>query len=139
MIYRKAIILSVPVKFRVEGIRKVKERIADKEHFCVVYFTSSDVLGICALFSSDGCVTDSYFIRGEKSLYTKGILLTEVLPYHISSSCFHCHETIKRYNNGHIPGVRYFSGRLYMCRNGHQGNVALKAAQNLGKLFYARN
>ena len=35
-----------------------------------------------------------------------------------------------------MPGVRYFGGRLFVCKNGHQGNAALNAAKNIGYLFY---
>ena len=62
----KKLFLSVSVKFPVKDIRKVKERKADKESFCAVHFTASEVLAACAVFSGDGHVTDSYFVRGWK-------------------------------------------------------------------------
>ena len=58
--------MNVPVKFQVKDIRKLKERKAEKESFCAVHFTASEVLAACAVFSGDGHVTDSYFVRGGK-------------------------------------------------------------------------
>ncbi len=220
----KKLFLSVSVKFPVKDIRKVKERKADKESFCAIHFTASEVLAACAVFSGDGHVTDSYFVRGGKEFayrrkrllnrikkvgeggkkykrkifrlssyyahlvsrriidyckekgvkgiivpkyaeveghlygqgiegflgkriiqflkykaWREGIILTTISPYYIASHCCYCGTPLKRYNEGHRPGVRYFGGKLFMCKNGHQGNAALNAAKNLGKLFYRRN
>ena len=221
----KKLFLSVSVKFSVKDIRKVKERKAGKESFCAVHFTASEVLAACAVFSGDGHVTDSYFVRGGKEFayrrkrllnrikkirknaakggkklrrsifslsgyyahlvsrrildyckekgvkgiivpryaevdgylygqgmgyflgkriiqllrykaWREGIILTTVSPYHTASHCCHCGASVKRYNEGHTPGVRYFGGRLFVCKNGHQGNAALNAAKNIGYLFY---
>ena len=220
----KKLLLSVPIKFQVKDIRKLKERKAEKENFCAVHFTASEILAACAVFSGDGRVTDSYFVRGGKEFayrrkrllnrmkkirkttgkggqkfkraifhlssyyahlvsrrildYCKkkgvkgiivpkyaevdgylygqgmgcflgkkiiqflrykawrgGIILTTLSPYYTASHCCHCEARVKRYNEGHMPGVRYFGGRLFVCKNGHQGNVALNAAKNLGKYF----
>ena len=67
--------------------------------------------------------------------WREGIILTIVPPYHTASHCCHCEAPIKRYNENHMPGVRYFGGRLFLCKNGHQGNVALNAAKNLSIFF----
>ena len=67
--------------------------------------------------------------------WKEGIILTTVSPYHTASQCCHCGAPIKRYNENHVPGVRYFGGRLFLCKNGHQGNVALNAAKNLSIFF----
>ena len=62
----KKLLLSVPIKFQEKDIRKLKERKVEKEKFCAVHFTASEVLAACVLFSGDGHVTDSYFVRGGK-------------------------------------------------------------------------
>ena len=75
----KKLFLSVSVKFPVKDIRKVKERKADKESFCAVHFTASEVLAVCAVFSGDGHVTDSYFVRGGKEfIYRRKRLLNRI-------------------------------------------------------------
>ena len=220
----RKILLSVPVKFQVKDVRKVKERKKEKDSFCAVHFTTSGVLAACAVFSGNGHVTDSYFVRGGKEFayrrkrllnrikkaveggkkykrkifrlssyyahlvsrrildyckqkgikgiivpkyaeieghlygqgiegflgkriiqflkykaWKEGIILTTISPYYTASHCCHCGIPLRRYNEGHMPGNRYFGGKLFMCKNGHQGNVALNAAKNLGILFHSRN
>lgn len=53
--------------------------------------------------------------------WQEGIVVLEIPEHHMSSFCNVCGKKVKR------------SGSEYVCENGHQGNVYLNMAQNLGK------
>lgn len=67
--------------------------------------------------------------------FSEGIVVTTVRPYHISDCCSVCGAKIRKYNEGHTAGANYFGGKLFLCTNGHQGNVARNTANNVGKNF----
>ena len=67
--------------------------------------------------------------------FSEGIVVTTVRPYHISDCCSVCGAKIRKYNEGHTAGANYFGGKLFLCANGHQGNVARNTANNVGKNF----
>lgn len=86
--------------------------------------------------------TDSYRWLGRSILkkleykaFQRGIVVTTILPYHISDCCSECGAKIRKYNEGHEPSENYYGGKLYMCPNRHQGNTALNTAKNVGKSF----
>lgn len=64
-----------------------------------------------------------------------GIVVTSVQPHYTACSCHLCEGRLKRYNEGHPAAVHYYGGRLFLCENGHKGNVSLNAAKNLGEKF----
>lgn len=67
--------------------------------------------------------------------FQEGIVVTTVKPYHTSDTCHICGATIAKYNEGHVAGKKYYGGKLYVCPNGHKGNSAENAANNIGKQF----
>lgn len=67
--------------------------------------------------------------------FRQGILVTSVRPYHISDCCSECGEKIRKYNEGHTAGKKYYGGKLFVCPNGHKGNAAFNTARNVGKSF----
>ena len=67
--------------------------------------------------------------------FGQGIVVTSVRPYHIADCCSECGEKIRRYNEGHAAGTNYYGGKLFLCPNGHKGNVAKNTATNVGKSF----
>ena len=67
--------------------------------------------------------------------FQQGIIVTSVKPYHTSDTCSECGSKIKKYNEGHMAGQKYLGGKLFICPNGHQGNVAYNTAKNIGKTF----
>lgn len=67
--------------------------------------------------------------------FGKGIVVTTVRPYHITDCCSECGAKIRRYNAGHAAGQNYYGGKLFVCPNGHTGNVARNTAINIGKNF----
>ena len=67
--------------------------------------------------------------------FQEGIVVTTVKPYHTSDTCSACGATISKYNEGHKAGQHYYGGKLYVCPNGHKGNSAENAANNIGKQF----
>ncbi len=70
--------------------------------------------------------------------FREGILVTTVRPYHISDSCSECGSKIRRYNEGHKASQNYYGGKLFICPNGHRGNVAWNTAKNIGRYFLRR-
>jgi len=64
--------------------------------------------------------------------FQKGIVLCRIPVKGISEKCSQCGAKIKRYNEGHKPGMGYLGGRLYLCPNGHKGNTAINIAENIG-------
>ena len=68
--------------------------------------------------------------------FQQGIIVTSVKPYHTSDTCSECGSKIKKYNEGHMAGQKYLGGKLFVCPNGHQGNVAYNTAKNIGKTFF---
>lgn len=64
--------------------------------------------------------------------FQKGIVLCRIPVKGISEKCSQCGAKIKRYNEGHKPGMGYLGGRLYLCPNGHKGNTAINTAENIG-------
>ncbi len=86
--------------------------------------------------------TDSYRWIGRSIIkklkykaFQQGIVVTSIRPFHISDTCSECGSKIKRYNEGHTAGQKYLGGKLFICPNGHQGNVAYNTATNVGKSF----
>lgn len=86
--------------------------------------------------------TDSYRWLGRaiiKNLkykaFREGIIVTSVKPFKTTQSCCICGERIRRYNEGHTASMNYYGGKLFICPNGHKGNVALNSAGNIGKAF----
>lgn len=67
--------------------------------------------------------------------FGQGIVVTSVRPYHITDCCSECGAKIRRYNEGHLAGQNYYGGKLFLCPNGHSGNVARNTAINVGKSF----
>ena len=67
--------------------------------------------------------------------FQEGIVVTTVKPYHTSDTCHICGATIAKYNEGHTAGKQYYGGKLFICPNGHKGNSAKNAANNIGKQF----
>lgn len=67
--------------------------------------------------------------------FGQGIVVTSVRPYHITDCCSECGAKIRRYNEGHSAGQNYYGGKLFLCPNGHRGNVARNTAINVGKSF----
>lgn len=67
--------------------------------------------------------------------FQQGIVVTSIRPYHISDCCSECGAKIRKYNEGHTAGANYFGGKLFVCPNGHGGNVARNTANNVGKNF----
>lgn len=67
--------------------------------------------------------------------FHQGIVVTSIRPYHIADCCSECGEKIRRYNEGHTAGKNYYGGKLFVCPNGHTGNVAENTARNVGKSF----
>ena len=67
--------------------------------------------------------------------FGQGIVVTSVRPYHITDCCSECGAKIRRYNEGHTAGRNYYGGKLFLCPNGHKGNVAYNTAINVGKNF----
>lgn len=67
--------------------------------------------------------------------FAEGIVVTSIRPYHISDRCSICGDTIRKYNEGHTAGQKYHGGKLFLCPNGHKGNVAWNSARNIGKAF----
>lgn len=67
--------------------------------------------------------------------FQQGIVVTSIRPYHISDCCSKCGAKIRKYNEGHTAGANYFGGKLFVCPNGHGGNVARNTANNVGKNF----
>lgn len=67
--------------------------------------------------------------------FREGIVVTSIRPYHISDCCSACGAKIRKYNKGHTAGANYFGGKLFVCPNGHGGNVARNTANNVGKNF----
>jgi len=86
--------------------------------------------------------TDNYEWIGRRIIcylkykaYKEGRIVSTVPATHISDCCSECGAKIKRYNEGHKPGTRYFGGQLFCCPNGHQGSSGLNTARNIGKKF----
>ncbi len=84
--------------------------------------------------------TDSYRWLGRSIIknlkykaFQKGIVVTTVPTYHISDTCSTCGAKIRKYNEGHVAGVNYHGGKLFLCPNGHKGNTARNTAKNVGK------
>lgn len=69
--------------------------------------------------------------------FQQGIVVTSIKPYHITDRCSKCGEKIRRYNEGHVAGQQYYGGKLFVCPNGHKGNVAENTAVNVGRIFLA--
>lgn len=69
--------------------------------------------------------------------FGQGIVVTTVRPYHITDCCSECGEKIRRYNEGHAATTNYYGGKLFVCPNGHRGNVAHNTAKNVAKNFLA--
>ena len=67
--------------------------------------------------------------------FSEGIVVTSVRPVHIVDRCSNCGGEIRRYNEGHSAGKKYFGGKLFVCSCGNKGNVAENAAKNVGKSF----
>ena len=67
--------------------------------------------------------------------YKEGIVVTSVSSYHISDRCSECGKEIKKYNEGHHAGKKYYGGKMYICPNGHKGNTAVNTAKNVGRYF----
>lgn len=67
--------------------------------------------------------------------FQKGIIVTSIRPYHISDCCSECGAKIRKYNEGHNAGHNYHGGKLFLCPNSHQGNVAQNTARNVGRVF----
>lgn len=67
--------------------------------------------------------------------FQQGIVVTSIRPYHISDCCSECSAKIRKYNEGHTAGANYYGGKLFVCPNGHGGNVARNTANNVGKNF----
>ncbi|MCX4268830.1 MAG: zinc ribbon domain-containing protein [Lachnospiraceae bacterium] len=67
--------------------------------------------------------------------FSAGILVSAVPVAHVSDCCSECGSKIRRYNEGHTPGIHYFGGQLFLCPNGHRGNSGLNTAKNIGKRF----
>lgn len=86
--------------------------------------------------------TDVFQWQGRKIIrqlkykaFQNGIIVSSVAAYHISDCCSKCGGKLKKYNPGHIPGERYFGGKLFLCSKGHRGNSAINAAINIGQRF----
>lgn len=67
--------------------------------------------------------------------FGQGVVVTSIPPYHISDRCSECGANIRKFNEGHTAGQRYYGGKLFLCPNGHQGNAARNTARNVGKQF----
>ena len=67
--------------------------------------------------------------------FVDGIVVTSVRPIHISDCCSECGAKIRKYNEGHKAGQKYYGGKLFICPNGHKGNTAENTAKNIGKNF----
>ena len=67
--------------------------------------------------------------------FLDGIVVTSVRPIHISDCCSECGVKIRKYNEGHKAGQKYYGGKLFICPNGHKGNTAENTAKNIGKNF----
>ena len=51
--------------------------------------------------------------------------------------CAKCGETIAKYNTEYQnPSQKFYGGRNFVCKNGHQGSTVLNTARNLGESFY---
>lgn len=59
---KRSVYLHVPVVFAVKDVRKVTERIEEKELICSVYFPNGNHLAVCIVIDSDGRFIKSYFI-----------------------------------------------------------------------------
>ncbi len=71
--------LHVPVKEEVEDARSAKERLANNEKICAVYFPNSDTLATMVLLEADSTFIKSKFIGGGKELsHRKQILLDRI-------------------------------------------------------------
>lgn len=86
--------------------------------------------------------TDSYRWLGRTMIknlkykaFQEGIIVTSVKPYQTTKLCSECGEKIRRYNEGHSASETYYGGKLFLCPNGHKGNVAQNSARNIGRLF----
>lgn len=86
--------------------------------------------------------TDAYRWQGRSMIknlrykaYREGMVVTAVSTRHTADRCSECGAEIKRYNEGHSAGQRYYGGRLYVCPNGHKGNTAVNTAKNVGRYF----
>lgn len=66
------------------------------------------------------------------------IVLTTIRPHYTTANCHQCGVQVRRYNEGHPAGVRYYGGRLFLCPNGHRGNTTLNAAKNMGHQFQSK-
>lgn len=64
-----------------------------------------------------------------------GIVACSVAPHYCVSKCYKCEGDIKKYKEGYYPNKNFHGGNLFVCVNGHEGNVALNAAKNIGKTF----
>ena len=67
--------------------------------------------------------------------FKEGIVVTSIRPVHITDCCSECGAGIQRYNEGHSAGKNYYGGKLFVCPNGHKGNVARNSAKNIGRNF----
>ena len=67
--------------------------------------------------------------------FVDGIVVTSVRAIHISDCCSECGAKIRKYNEGHKAGQKYYGGKLFVCPNGHKGNTAENTAKNIGKNF----
>lgn len=79
VVHKKTVMLHIPVFHEVQDIRNVQERVKAGERYCAVSLTSSDVLATCVIFSGDGHVMASKFIRGGKEFaYRRKCLLNKI-------------------------------------------------------------
>ena len=67
--------------------------------------------------------------------FMEGIIVSSVRPIHIVDRCSRCGGEIRRYNEGHYAGKKYYGGKLFECECGYKGNTAENAAVNVGKSF----
>lgn len=71
--------LHVPVKEEVEDVRTVKERLANEEKICAVYFPNSDTMAAMVVLTAGGDLLESKFIHGGKELaHRKRVLLERI-------------------------------------------------------------
>lgn len=67
--------------------------------------------------------------------FKQGIVVTSIRACHTTDRCSDCGEVIRRYNEGSAASTNYHGGRLFLCPNGHKGNVAENTAKNIGRIF----
>lgn len=67
--------------------------------------------------------------------FQNGIIVSTIMPFHITDLCSECGERIQRYNEGHKASKTYYGGKLFICPNGHRGNAGFNAAKNIGRYF----